>query len=984
MPDNRLREVEVQLRLVHQGGLSAPSGANLRSKEGLSGALSRFLFGDDIFISYSRRDSTNYALSLANALTTQKLSCYLDQWGTPPGEDLPESLKTALRRSTLLVIVGTERAASSEAVSKEVAEFLKTERPIIPVSFEGSLEAARWFPLIRGLAIAEESTETLGSGTPSELVIRRIVNARGFTRRNARLRKLFLVTALAVALLLIAGAVAASAIVQRAQAKTQEAEARARVADAQAGSANQQAQAAEKRAIVATQNANNAEARAGDALERERDAAEREKLQRRIASSIQLANESSRSRGTTAESLVQSSLISLDSVEQHPTPEGSQELRNNLALMPRRILQRNLPENVRDVAISPDGRHIAIVMPDGKVEIQRTDSGEVIDKIELEPPRRAEVAKEQTTSWSLVIDGPTMALSNDGRFLAVVRGAKMQVREVTGDRLRHWEVALPSYRRGLGWYLYGFAISPDGKYLATVIGGVFSGNVQVWSVEGGQMVVELSEESQLGSQFQGMKRVAFSATGKHLSAAGKNACVWAISSYSSERPLTKNSFSRIDTPAQYSEVQAIAPGPDDRFFAASSNGSIRIWKRRSRNSRLGDFEEAARMPASGNLIAFGSDGERLYVANRTSVQIWETSGPWETMHMQHGREIVNVAFSPQGNQVITISGDSARDPYGPYKYEVRRWSSDNPTEESVIFRFEIKSWDSQEFQLTDDGRYLVLRGVNNSVEIWDLSEQPSVRTIPYPSELKWVDSMRISPDGQWIALIGKTGRPMFDYKHDTMVLCSVVSPDHFVMVDTLSRVFGLSAGGNYLLRLDSNNRPVACDVRTGRKTTLNSIEHLSRIERMQFSPKGKYLAVATRSEIYILESGSWRIISKIQHPDLLERLRFSPDDRYLGTVNSHLSVQVWETATGVRLASLDHVGQVSELAFSFNGKYVATAHGQAVGTRPFNLRRAHFLRLSLLQSGDLADELCRRLHSNFSDEQLKQYAGGRRMCGSED
>ena len=118
-------------------------------RKGLRSSLSRFLFGDDVFISYSRRDSTNYALGLANELTTQKLSCYVDQWGTPPGEDLPESLKTALRRSTLLVIVGTERAAASEAVSKEVTEFVKTERTMIPVSFEGSLEKARWFPLIR-------------------------------------------------------------------------------------------------------------------------------------------------------------------------------------------------------------------------------------------------------------------------------------------------------------------------------------------------------------------------------------------------------------------------------------------------------------------------------------------------------------------------------------------------------------------------------------------------------------------------------------------------------------------------------------------------------------------------------------------------------------------------------------------------------------------------------------------------------------------
>lgn len=376
-----------------------------RGKEGPRDSLSRFLFGDDIFISYSRRDSTNYALRLANELTRQNLSCYVDQWGTPPGEELPESLKTALRRSTLFVIVGTERATVSEAVSKEVTEFLKTERTIIPISFEGSLERAEWFSLIRGLAIAQESSEALGSGRPSEPVISRIINARGFTRRNARLRKLFWSTALLVLLLLAAGALAAYAIGRQAQtktekakaeltvalSKTEEAEAKARVADQQAGSASKRAQIAENRTIVANENASKAEARAADAVEREREATEREKLQKRIAASIQLANESSRNRGTTVDSLIQSSVMSLDSVEQYPTSEGSQEMRNNLALMPRRILSRNLSDDI--VAISPDSRHLAILRSDHKVEIQLSDSGEVTSNVEIAPASSGEVVK---------------------------------------------------------------------------------------------------------------------------------------------------------------------------------------------------------------------------------------------------------------------------------------------------------------------------------------------------------------------------------------------------------------------------------------------------------------------------------------------------------------------------------------------------------------------------------------------------------------
>src|SRR5690349_20257643 len=64
----------------------------------LSGVIDwplRFIFGRDIFISYSRRDAGRYAPSLALALQSKrpKLSFYLDKWIAPPSGKLPRSLK---------------------------------------------------------------------------------------------------------------------------------------------------------------------------------------------------------------------------------------------------------------------------------------------------------------------------------------------------------------------------------------------------------------------------------------------------------------------------------------------------------------------------------------------------------------------------------------------------------------------------------------------------------------------------------------------------------------------------------------------------------------------------------------------------------------------------------------------------------------------------------------------------------------------------
>jgi TIR domain len=153
--------------------------------ESFIGKAKRFLFGNDVFISYARKDATIYSLGLAGELTKRGLSCFLDQWGTPAGTELPSELVSTLKRSAMLVVLGTDQAAASKAVEAEIVEFKKTRRTIIPVSFDGSLQQAGWYAnLIAGISIAPESKDALQSGKPSENVVSRIVNAENFTRRN--------------------------------------------------------------------------------------------------------------------------------------------------------------------------------------------------------------------------------------------------------------------------------------------------------------------------------------------------------------------------------------------------------------------------------------------------------------------------------------------------------------------------------------------------------------------------------------------------------------------------------------------------------------------------------------------------------------------------------------------------------------------------------------------------------------------------------
>jgi WD40 repeat protein len=158
-----------------------------------------------VFVSYGRADASDYALALGVGLTKEGISCYLDQWGSHPGHQVPPDVMRMVRRCTLLVVIGSKAAGASERVGEEIREFVKTGRPIIPVLFEDEPADIVWLDSIHGVARTFEPAEALARGAPSAKVIERIANAEGFSRRNVRLRRIAAATGMAIIALVIVG-----------------------------------------------------------------------------------------------------------------------------------------------------------------------------------------------------------------------------------------------------------------------------------------------------------------------------------------------------------------------------------------------------------------------------------------------------------------------------------------------------------------------------------------------------------------------------------------------------------------------------------------------------------------------------------------------------------------------------------------------------------------------------------------------------------
>ena len=178
----------------------------------LRAAVNR-IFGYNFFISYAWADGRPYAEEIERALTSRPLGyrCFLDRKEMGGGEAWRASVRRALRRSSVAVLVGTPAALASDSVLEEVRTFAGRGSPIVPIDFLGTVGGLatghRMFQYLEErIQIDEPDVSALDSGAPSPRVVEFLTSSFGFVR-VARLRTLTL-TVVAALLLALSGSLA--------------------------------------------------------------------------------------------------------------------------------------------------------------------------------------------------------------------------------------------------------------------------------------------------------------------------------------------------------------------------------------------------------------------------------------------------------------------------------------------------------------------------------------------------------------------------------------------------------------------------------------------------------------------------------------------------------------------------------------------------------------------------------------------------------
>jgi WD40 repeat protein/serine/threonine protein kinase len=448
--------------------------------------------------------------------------------------------------------------------------------------------------------------------------------------------------------------------------------------------------------------------------------------------------------------------------------------------------------------------------------------------------------------------------------------------------------------RGHSGQVLSLAFAPDGKTLAA---GDHYGTVTLWDV------ASRKERHSLPRQPDAMWSLAYSSDGRTLATAGYTGFVrlWDPRTGKEQGELPKSQ-------GNWTSIAFSLDGT--RLAAAEMDGRVRLWDMKTR----GEPAILRGMPEPSYVnVSISPDGKRLAAANDWSetprTLVWDlTIDPPRVAYQLPGA--VSVAFSPDsqtlalagngklslvdaatgkeksthradcGNiKALAFSPDGRSLAYGSDDQTVRLWNRVTGQERRYSHGAPVDC-----LAFSPDGTMVASGGKDETIKFWDVDWEPDAASLPYGDAVK---VLAFSPDGRTLAAGGADtvrlwnlidGRELATLKLSTGKVCAALAFSHD------GHTLAVAGGGRNIKLFDT--------ARWQEKATLEG--HAGNVSNLTFSADGRTLAWC--------ESGST-------------------------SYTSYMDVKVWDVSTGQVRFSVRRKTSGLYMAFSPDGKLLATSSG---------------------------------------------------------
>jgi WD40 repeat protein len=222
---------------------------------------------------------------------------------------------------------------------------------------------------------------------------------------------------------------------------------------------------------------------------------------------------------------------------------------------------------------------------------------------------------------------------------------------------------------------------------------------------------------------------------------------------------------------------------------------------------------------------------------------------------------------------------------------------------------------------SNDGKLILAATDSGIARVWRFLDRRAVGTMNHGAPIRAAafnpDATRVVTAGaDGVARVWKTtgGTPLEVLHHGGDVTAAAFNPDGSLLA---------TGGTNRLARIWR-----ADDGRLAR--TLHG--HTDTIVALAFSRDGEWLATQASTRLRGIWSVQGHGVTVLKHSKPLTALAFSPDSTRLVTASSNHDAVVWRVRDGYPLETLSgHLAVVSDVAFSFDGRWIVTAGPTTAG-----------------------------------------------------
>ncbi len=312
-------------------------------------------------------------------------------------------------------------------------------------------------------------------------------------------------------------------------------------------------------------------------------------------------------------------------------------------------------------------------------------------------------------------------------------------------------------------------------------------------------------------------------------------------------------------------------------------------------------------------VAYSPDGQRILTGSADqTARVWDVATGQPLLLIQgHGQEVTSAAYSSDGQRIVTASLDGT----------ARIW--DASTGKPVL---DLAGHTGSVFAaaFSHDVKQIVTasKSTNGSqaltVAVWDASSGAKLRVLEEKSLGHGLSAVAFSRDGQRIAaIIGRWAVKIWETSSGRELL--VPTP--------YSEFFSLAFSPDGKRLLTGSGRVAVWDASSGEQLLLLQGGNERGQIQVAYSPDGKKLVTAGRDQRAILWDATTgkELFRLTGHRGTIGSVAFSPDSQSIATASADGTVKIWDANQARNPRTLPNLTkQVSMLAISPDGKRVAT------------------------------------------------------------